>query len=70
MTPRVVLVGAVLVMALDLALVFALFGNDGDPPDAFVIVATAVFWTAALVAVTSGVLTLKRYRRARRDPLR
>ncbi|MDP9427113.1 MAG: hypothetical protein M3P37_14080 [Actinomycetota bacterium] len=66
MRPRGVLIGAVLVMALDLALVFTLFGMHGDPPDAFVIVATAVFWTAALVAVISGLLTLRQYRSARR----
>ncbi|MDP8907597.1 MAG: hypothetical protein M3N47_00455, partial [Chloroflexota bacterium] len=54
-----VLIGAIAVVAIDLALVFALFGMDGDPPDAFVIVATLVFWTAVLVAAVAIVLAVR-----------
>ncbi len=54
-----VLIGAIAVVAIDLALVFALFGMDGDPSDAFVIVATLVFWTAVLVAAVAIVLAVR-----------
>lgn len=62
-----VLMGAIAVAGIDLAVVFALFGIDGDPPDAFVIVATLVFWTAVLVAAVAVVLAV-RARRATRRP--
>ena len=62
-----VLIGAIAVAGIDLALVFALFGTDGDPPDGFVIVATLVFWTAVLVAAVAVVLAV-RARRATRRP--
>ncbi len=61
-----VLIGAIAVVAIDLALVFALFGMDGDPPDAFVIVATLVFWTAVLVAAVAIVLAVRARRATRR----
>lgn len=46
------------------AVIFAIWGNDGDPPDAVVVIASILFWGAALVLVTIAVLALRRRRRS------
>ncbi len=60
-----VLIGAVAVAAIDVALTFALFGMDGDPADAYVIVATLVFWVAVAAAAVAALLAVKARRATR-----
>lgn len=44
------------------AVIFAIWGNDGDPPDAVVVIASILFWGAALLLVTVAVLALRHRR--------
>lgn len=46
--------------------IFAIWGDDGDPPDAFVAVAFVLFWGAVLVAFTVAVLAGRRTLGSRR----
>lgn len=48
------------------AVVFAIWGNDGDPPDAVVVVASVLFWAAVLVGLTVVILGVRRRLAARR----
>lgn len=48
-----------LMLALQ-AIIFAIWGNDGDPPTAVVVIASALFWAAAVVLVTVAVLAIRR----------
>ncbi len=52
--------GAAAVMLGLQAVIFALWGNDGDPPDAIVVIGTVLFWAAVLVALTVIVLAVRR----------
>ncbi len=42
------------------AVIFAIWGNDGDPPDAVVALASILFWGAGLFGLTVVVLALRR----------
>ncbi len=44
------------------AAIFAIWGNDGDPPTAVVVIASTLFWTAAVVLMTVAVLAIRRRR--------
>ena len=46
--------------------IFAIWGDAGDPPDAFVAVAFVLFWGAVLVGVTVVVLAITRRLASRR----
>ncbi len=46
--------------------IFAIWGDEGDPPDAVVAVAFVLFWSAVLVALTVAVLAVRRRLASRR----
>ncbi len=46
--------------------IFAIWGDAGDPPDAVVAIAFVLFWGAVLVALAVVVLGAKRRLRSRR----
>ena len=46
--------------------IFAIWGDKGDPPDAVVGVAFVLFWSAVLVALTVGVVAVRRRLASRR----
>jgi hypothetical protein len=46
--------------------IFAIWGDAGDPPDAFVAVAFVLFWGAVLVGLTVVVLAITRRLASRR----
>ena len=48
------------------ASIFAIWGNDGDPPDAVVALAFILFWGACLFGLTVVVLALRRLLASRR----
>ncbi len=48
------------------AVIFALWGDDGDPPDAVVAIAFVLFWGAVLVGLTVAYLAVRRRLASRR----
>ena len=46
--------------------IFAIWGNDGDPPDAAVAIAFVVFWGAVLTLLAVAGLALRRRLASRR----
>jgi hypothetical protein len=40
--------------------IFAIWGDDGDPPDVVVAIAFVLFWGAVLVGLTVAALAVKR----------
>jgi hypothetical protein len=47
-------------------LIFALWGNDGDPPNAVVAIAFVLFWGAVLTLLTVAGVALRRRLASRR----
>ncbi len=54
--------GAVAVMVGIQAVIFGIWGNDGDPPNAVVALAFVFFWGAVLVLLTVIALAVRRRR--------
>jgi ABC-type multidrug transport system permease subunit len=42
------------------AVIFGVWGNDGDPPDAVVAIAFVIFWSSVLVLLTVIVVAVRR----------
>ena len=59
--------GAVAVILGIQVVMFALWGNDGDPPDAVVAIAFVLFWGGVVVLLSVAVLAVRR-RLASRHP--
>ena len=52
--------GALVVMLGVQAVIFGIWGDDGDPPDAVVAIAFVLFWSSVLVLLTVIVLAVRR----------
>lgn len=59
-----VALGSVVVIVGLQVVIFAIWGNDGDPPDAVVAAAFVVFWGAILTLIVVAVVAVRRRRAA------
>ena len=62
-----VALGAVIVIVALQVVIFGIWGDDGDPPDAVVVAAFVLFWGSVLTLIVVAVLAVRR-RRASRHP--
>ena len=60
-----VALGCVVVMLGLQAMIFPIWGNDGDPPNVIVAIVSALFWGAVLVLLVVAVVGVRRRRDSR-----
>ena len=60
-----VALGAVIVIVALQVVIFGIWGDDGDPPDAVVATAFVLFWGSVLTLIVVAVLAVRRRRASR-----
>ena len=61
----VALISVTVIVAVQVV-IFAIWGNDGDPPNAVVAVGFVLFWGSVLALIVVAVLAVRRRRASRR----